>query len=74
MRASIFFLILAIIFGCKMTKKQNADKASTSKDPQTERVSLCGPTPADLNTKPGKNGRLVPLFEAGLLSSPSATP
>jgi len=44
-----------------MTKQPN--EANNIKPSDSKRVSLCGPTPADLNTAPGKDGYLVPLFE-----------
>lgn len=54
-------LVACLLLGlwhCK-TPNQNQVKSDTTT------TSLCGPVTADLNTAPGKDGRLVPLF-AGL--------
>lgn len=44
-----------------MTKQQNETAINKSSD--SKPINICGPTPADLNTAPGKDGFLVPLFE-----------
>lgn len=60
----LFLFVLFIPFlswwiSCKTTTSPNP--ISTSAPSKT--VSLCGPTVADLNTAPGKDGKLAPLFE-----------
>ena len=49
------FLFLAL-WHCKTPDQNQAN-------PTKSTSALCGPVPADLNTAPGKDGRLVPLFE-----------
>lgn len=54
-------LAVCLLFGLSYCKTPNQNQSNTS----TGTSSLCGPVNADLNTAPGKDGRLVPLF-AGL--------
>lgn len=55
--ATLFVCLLLSLWYCK-TPNQNQ---TSSTNPNS--TALCGPVTADLNTAPGKDGRLVPLFE-----------
>lgn len=50
--------ILLIYFSCSPKISQDQDMI-TAPNP----ANLCGPTKAELNTKPGKDGKLAPLFD-----------
>lgn len=63
MRKTAFWALLLLLTAC-LTSKQ--DKASTNDQARaTDARITCNPTPADLNTPPGYDGRLAPIF-AGL--------
>lgn len=62
MKKLFLSLLSSLLFfaGCKIQNSKNSNAAQN-----TDPISLCAPTSADLNTEPGKDGRLAPLF-AGL--------
>ena len=54
----VFFTgLLLLLSGC-LTK--TSDKVETT---SVKPINLCGPSKADLNTKPGYDGKLTPLFD-----------
>lgn len=59
----LFLIALGILafFACKTSNKSAHDTSTQTPAP----ISLCGPTQADLNTAPGNDGHLSPLY-AGL--------
>ena len=60
MRTIIYlFLGIATFIACK-TSTKSTDQTSTKNNSP---ISLCGPTKADLNTPPGNDGNLSPLYE-----------
>jgi len=68
MRTILFLSLLVAVAGCKMTGKKAQDTSDS------DRINFCGPTTATLDTAPGKDGRLVPLFEGlGDLDFPITT-
>ncbi len=63
MRKSPFWVILILLSACLTGKQPSSSetKSPVSNSPDA-RIS-CGPTPADLNTPPGNDGKLSPLFK-----------
>ena len=53
-------LCLVLLIAACLTPKQQKESAGAEKTPI--RIS-CSPTPADLNTEPGYDGKLAPIFE-----------
>ena len=57
----LFYLILFCLL--QLTCKTQNSKAVSKTVPEKKAINLCGPTVADLNTEPGYDGRLSPIFE-----------
>ena len=60
---SILFLIIFLSISVRCNHQESNRVLSFSKVKIVNPASLCGPTPADLNTVPGYDGHLSPLFE-----------
>ena len=54
----LVLLPMLFLLGCKISNKTNDQK-----EQNTTGLNLCGPTTADLNTQPGHDGTLSPLYE-----------
>jgi tetratricopeptide (TPR) repeat protein len=50
---------LLLLFTCKTSTKSTKEAEATTTTP----INLCGPTVADLNTAPGNDGHLSPLYD-----------
>ena len=60
MRILICLLLgISVIISCKTSNKSKNEANTNANSP----ISLCGPTKADLNTPPGNDGNLSPLYE-----------
>jgi hypothetical protein len=60
MKTHFVCLLAACLFwGCTATKSQN----NTGKKSTPQAINMCGPTKDGLNTEPGTDGTLAPLFK-----------
>jgi tetratricopeptide (TPR) repeat protein len=62
MRKSMPWIVILLLSACLSGKQQTSSDAKSATKASDARIS-CTPTPADLNTSPGYDGRLSPLFE-----------
>ena len=62
-RSEFFKCMLLLVTICIFSEcKKRVENEVTTKD-QTTLKALCGPKITDLETEPGKDGKLTPLFE-----------
>ncbi len=59
MKKLSFFLVFAVLFACQPKKQLTEEPTNTTNAASV----LCVPSPPDLNTPPGKDGRLTTLFD-----------
>ena len=63
MRKPFFWVFVLVLSAC-LTGKQQSTSDAKSKEARPADVRItCNPTPADLNTAPGYDGKLAPLFK-----------
>ena len=58
-KTTLIVLTVLAIWACSTTQNQKQTTQLPPKNP----VNLCGPTKAELNTEPGKDGKLAPIFD-----------